>query len=57
MKLIVRSMGRYKGAVALCMFIKLLATLSELMLPYILEHIIDSVAPGAACPRRFSGGF
>ena len=57
MKLIVRSMGRYKGAVALCMFVKLLATLSELMLPYILEHIIDSVAPGAACPWRFWGGF
>ena len=38
-------MGRYKGAVAACVLIKLLATFSELLLPYILEHIIDSVAP------------
>ena len=50
MKLIARSMGRYGRAVALCMFIKLLATLSELMLPYILEHIIDGVAPRGDLP-------
>ena len=45
MGVIARAMGRYKGAVALCVFIKLLATFSELLLPYILEHIIDDVAP------------
>jgi len=38
-------MGRYKGAVAVCIFIKLIGTLSELLLPYILEYIIDDVAP------------
>ena len=42
---IIRAMGRYKGSVVLCVFIKLLATFSELLLPYVLEHIIDDVAP------------
>lgn len=50
MRLIARAMGRYKGAVALCVVIKLFATLSELMLPYILEHIIDTVAPRGDLP-------
>ena len=45
MRLIFRAIGRYKKAVALCVFIKLVATISELLLPYILEHIIDEVAP------------
>lgn len=45
MGLIVRAMGRYKRAVALCVFVKLLATFSELLLPCILEHIIDDAAP------------
>lgn len=45
MQLVFRAMGRYKKAVAICIFIKLIATITELMLPYILEHIIDSVAP------------
>ena len=45
MRLIFRAMGRYKAAVAICILIKLLGTLSELLLPYILEHIIDGVAP------------
>ena len=45
MWLIFRAMGRYSKAVALSIFIKLLATVSELMLPYILEYIIDDVAP------------
>lgn len=50
MHLIARAMGRYRRAVALCVFIKLFATLSELMLPYILEHIIDNVAPRGDLP-------
>ncbi len=45
MRLIFRAMGRYRAAVAACIFIKLLGTLSELLLPYILEYIIDGVAP------------
>ena len=45
MKLIFRYLKRYRKLVALAIFIKLLGTLSELSLPYILEHIIDDVVP------------
>ena len=45
MRLLFRAMGHYKKAVAACIVIKLFATLSELLLPYILEHMIDKVAP------------
>ena len=45
MGLIARAMGRYKKAVFACVLIKLGATLTELLLPYILEYIIDDVAP------------
>ena len=45
MRLLFRSLGRYKRAVAVCILIKLFGTLSELLLPYILEHMIDKVAP------------
>lgn len=50
MKLIFRSMGHYKNAVFLAIFIKLLGTFSELMQPYILEHIIDKVVPAGQLP-------
>lgn len=56
MRLIFRAMARYKRAVALCVFIKLLATLSELLLPYILEHIIDNVAPRGDLPQAVFWG-
>ncbi len=56
MGLIFRSMGRYKRAVAACIFIKLLGTLSELMLPYILEYIIDDVAPLGSLPLAILWG-
>lgn len=45
MKLIFRYMSRYTGRIARGMSVKFLATLSELMLPYILEHLIDTVVP------------
>ena len=45
MRLIFRAMGRYKRTVAICIIIKLFGTISELLLPYILEHIIDKVVP------------
>ncbi len=45
MKLIFRYMGRYWRLVVLAMITKLLATVTELLLPYILEHIIDVVVP------------
>lgn len=45
MKLLARYMGRYRAAIALTIFIKLIGTMSELLLPYILEHIIDDIVP------------
>ena len=51
MKLIFRSMGRYKAAVLLAIFIKLLGTVSELLLPYILEHMVDVVVPTGNLPH------
>ena len=45
MRLIFRSMGRYKKAVFICIVVKFLGTGCELLLPYILEHIIDNIAP------------
>lgn len=56
MGLIFRSMGRYKRAVAVCIIVKLLGTLSELMLPYILEYIIDDVAPLGSLPMAVLWG-
>ena len=45
MKLIFRYLKKYGGAVILVLFIKLIATMSELLLPYILEYIIDDIVP------------
>ena len=45
MKLIFRLLGRCAPAVALTVFLKLLGTLAELLLPYILEYMIDEVVP------------
>ena len=45
MKLIFQSMGKYKAAVFLAIFIKLICTMAELTLPYILEYMIDHVVP------------
>ena len=45
MKLIFRSMRKYRGSIAIAVFLKLIGTLSELSIPYILEHIIDYVVP------------
>jgi ATP-binding cassette subfamily B protein len=38
-------MGKYKGAILLAIFIKLVGTMTELTLPYILEYMIDHVVP------------
>ena len=56
MKLIFRYIGRYKHLYALTILIKLLGTLSELSLPYILEHIIDDVVPTGRLPMVISWG-
>lgn len=57
MKLILRSLNRYRAAVTAAIFIKLLGTMAELLLPYILEHIIDDVVPmGELAPVFLWGG-
>ncbi len=45
MKFMLSYLKRYKGLVALCMSLKLLGTVLELLLPYVLEYLIDTVAP------------
>ena len=45
MRLIFRSMGVYRRSIAVAVFLKLVGTLAELSIPYILEHIIDDVVP------------
>ena len=40
MKLLFRSIAKYKWAIVLAIFIKLLGTMAELLLPYILEHMV-----------------
>ena len=45
MKLIFRYMGKYRYAIFLAVFIKLVGTMFELTLPYILEYMIDHVVP------------
>ncbi len=51
MSLIFGYLKKYKGAVAAAVLIKLIGTLSELLLPYILEHIIDNVVPLGNLPQ------
>lgn len=45
MKFIFSYLKKYRKMVAAVMCIKLLGTLGELMLPYVLEHLIDDVVP------------
>lgn len=45
MRLILRYMGKYVWAVIGAMLVKLTGTFSELLIPYILEYMIDEVAP------------
>ncbi|MBR3505064.1 MAG: ABC transporter ATP-binding protein [Clostridia bacterium] len=45
MKLLFRSVARYKWAIVMAIFVKLLGTMAELLLPYILEHMVDVVVP------------
>ncbi len=57
MNLIVRSLNRYRASVMWVMAIKFLGTMSELTLPYILEHLIDEVVPlGRLGPVFLWGG-
>lgn len=45
MKFIFSYLKKYMWTVMLVMFVKFLGTFGELMLPYILEHLIDEVVP------------
>lgn len=45
MKFIFSYMKKYRKLVAAVMLIKLAGTLGELMLPYVLEHLVDDVVP------------
>ena len=45
MKLILRAMGKYRVAIMIAILIKLVGTMTELTLPYILEYMIDYVVP------------
>ncbi len=56
MKLIFRYIRKYGRLFLLTIFIKLLGTMSELALPYILEHIIDNVVPTGRMPMVIAWG-
>ena len=45
MKFILSYVKKYRGLIFLTLVIKFLGTLGELTLPYILEYLIDEVAP------------
>lgn len=45
MKFILSYAKKYRSMIAIGMLIKLSAALAELLLPYVLEHLIDDVAP------------
>ncbi len=45
MKMIFRYMGRYMKPIMFGMFLKLCATVAELMIPYVLEYLIDEIVP------------
>lgn len=45
MKLILKYMGHFKWRVVRAVLLKQLGTFAELLIPYVLEHLIDNVAP------------
>ncbi|MCD7868322.1 MAG: ABC transporter ATP-binding protein/permease [Clostridiales bacterium] len=45
MKFMLSYLKKYRGLVAACMTLKLGGTLLELLIPYVLEYMIDEVAP------------
>lgn len=56
MKLIFRNMRNYLSGVVFAVFLKLLGTISELTLPYILEYIIDTLVPAGILVQVFLWG-
>ncbi len=57
MELIFTHMRRYVAVILAGMAVKLLATLAELSIPYILEHLIDHVVPQGSVPLILAWGF
>lgn len=51
MKFIFSYMKKYRWMIAGGMMIKMTGTVGELMLPYVLEHLIDDVAPAKSTAR------
>ena len=47
MKIIFRYMKKYAGWILLAVTLKLLSTVFELFIPYVLEHLLDHVIPAA----------
>ena len=47
MKLILRYIRPYRWFIAAVMLIKLIGTATDLLMPYVLEHLLDHVIPGA----------
>lgn len=45
MKLMMKYMGRFAGSMLLGLLIKIVGTLMDLVLPYILAHMVDNVVP------------
>ena len=56
MKLIFSYLKKYRVMVITAMGIKLLGTISELMVPYVMEHLIDVVAPRKEAVPVFAWG-
>lgn len=56
MKFLFQNLRNYLSGVILAVFMKLLSTMCELTLPYILEHIIDTVVPAGQISRVFLWG-
>lgn len=56
MKLIARYLSPYKWRVLLSLIIKTAGTFAELLIPYVLEYMIDTVAPGGNAGMIFACG-
>lgn len=57
MKLFFRYMKPYAKSILLVIVLKLAATVSELLLPYILERLIDEIVPRQQMGQVFFWGF
>ncbi len=56
MRFIFSYLKKYRGMIAAAMTIKSIAALGELMLPYVLEHIVDDVVPRQSRALIFGWG-